>query len=119
GGMPVGRQTRQSADTSAISTAFDPGKGGPDTEDEQPAIIEQDQFGDSLPVANVKKSPLGNLVVEMENGQHWRQLNSDNTRVTLPADTSGLRAEIKRGFLGSVTMRILGTGRSFKVSRIK
>ncbi len=79
----------------------------------------QDEFGDNLPVASITKAPFGNLVVELENGQRWRQLDSDNTRVMLPADISGLSAEIKPSFLGSVAMRIEGTGRSFKVSRIK
>lgn len=80
---------------------------------------DEDVFGENLPVASVRESSLGNLIVEMENGQQWRQLNSDNTRISLPSDDSGLTADIRRAFLGSVSMSITGTTRSFKVARIK
>jgi hypothetical protein len=67
----------------------------------------------------VYENNLGKVVVEMENGQVWRQLNADKTRVVLPPDEGGLTADVERSFLGSVSLRIGGTGRSFKVSRIK
>ena len=115
----VAQQSGEAALTPVSSTEIAAQDIRPDTEGDHQQIAEQDQFGDNLPVASVKKTPMGNLIVEMTNGQHWRQLNSDNTRVILPKNTSNLNAEIRRGFLGSVTLEIDGTRRSFKVSRIK
>lgn len=78
----------------------------------------QQIFGGSLNVQSINRAPHGNLIVELENGQRWRQLDSDNTRVVLPKNTTGLTASLKKSFLGSVSMSINGNGRSFKVSRI-
>lgn len=113
------RQSEQPADTYFPSAAIVAEVAGPEPEDDHQGISTQDEFGDNLPVASIRKTPFGNLIVELKNGQHWRQLNSDHTTVRLPADISGLSAEIKHSFLGSVTMRINGTTRSFRVSRIK
>ncbi|MFK7829557.1 MAG: amidohydrolase family protein [Congregibacter sp.] len=78
--------------------------------------------GDSrkaLAIRNISKTALGKYVVELDNGEVWRQLNSDNTPVSLPSDTTGLTAEFKRTFAGSTTMKIKGTGRSFKVTPVR
>lgn len=91
---------------------------GADSERDDSQTTSQNEFGDKLPVARISRTPYGNLIVELENGQRWRQLDSDNTRVILPDDMSGMSVDIKSSFLGSVTMRINGVGRSFKVSRI-
>ena len=79
----------------------------------------QDQFGENLPIASIRRTNAGNLVVALQNGQRWRQLDSDNTSIRVPADISGMTADVKQAFLGSVTMRIDGIGRSFRVSRIE
>ncbi|MFT5502088.1 MAG: imidazolonepropionase-like amidohydrolase [Woeseiaceae bacterium] len=79
---------------------------------------DEDVFGDNLPVASVSQSSLGNLIIILDNGQQWRQLDSDNTRVKLPADRTGLTADIRRAFLGSVSMSLGESKRSIKVSRI-
>ena len=78
-----------------------------------------DVLGSGLPISRISETPLGRLVIELENGQVWRQLDSDITPVALPRDRSGLTAELKRAFLGSIWISISGTGRSFKVSRIR
>ena len=117
--MSVEGQSEYPADTTIPSAAIVAEELKPKSGDDDQQYSTQDEFGDNLPVASIRKTQFGNLVVELENGQHWRQLNSDNTRVYLPPDISGLSAEIKPSFLGSVTMRINGAGRSFKVSRIK
>jgi imidazolonepropionase-like amidohydrolase len=98
------------AATAAVSAAKVP--------DQAPEVAE-DGYGTALPVTRVYENNLGKVVVEMENGQVWRQLNADKTRVVLPPDEGGLTADVERSFLGSVSLRIGGTGRSFKVSRIK
>ena len=76
------------------------------------------EFGPSLAVASIRKLPSGSVIVELINGQNWRQLDSDNTPLNVPTEISGLNAEVKRAFLGSVTMKIDGVGRTFRVSRI-
>lgn len=78
-----------------------------------------DTFGSDIPVASISETQRGGLIVELENGQVWRQLNSDNTPVVLPADRTTLTADLNKSFLGSVTLRIEGTARSFKVRRIR
>jgi len=88
------------------------------SEDDDQPVSTQDEFGASLPVASIRKTQSGSVVVELENGQHWRQLDSDNTPVRVPTDVSGLNVEVKHAFLGSATMKINGTGRTFRVSRI-
>ena len=117
--VPVSQRTNVSAQIPAASTEIVTQTVGSDADESEPSIREEDQLGDNLPVASIRQSPTGNLIVEMKNGQQWRQLNADNTRVILPKDRSELSAEIKQGFLGSVSMKIRGTSRSFKVSRIK
>lgn len=106
-----------SGEISSSSAAVVPVDVSSDTEIDKQAS-DEDVFGENLSVSSVRKSSLGNLIVEMENGQTWRQLNSDNTRVNLSSNDSDLKADIRRAFLGSVSMSIRGTGRSFKVSRI-
>ena len=78
-----------------------------------------DQFGEAIGILRVYENNLGKFVVELDNGQTWRQKDSDNTRVVLPQDTSNLTADIEKALFGSVSLRINDTGRSFKVSRIK
>lgn len=99
--MSVERQPEQSVDTSIpLTTAV--GKEARSGDDHRP-VSTQDEFGDNLPIAKISKTVLGNLIAELKNGQRSRQLNSGNTRVILPSDTSSLSAKIKPSFLGSVT----------------
>lgn len=83
------------------------------------ADADDDIMGGDLPIRSIYRTPLGKLVIELENGQVWRQLDSDDTPVALPDNTGGLTADIEPGFLGSVSLSVSGTGRSFKVSRIR
>lgn len=78
-----------------------------------------DVIADNLRVRSVGKTALGKLVVELENGQTWKQLNSDSTPVVLPADRDNMTASLRRSFMGSTTMSIDGAGRSFRVERIE
>jgi len=118
GRKSVERQSEQPADKYIPPTAIVAGEVGSKSDDDHQPIPTQDMFGDNLLVESIRKAPYGNLIVDLENGQRWRQLDSDNTRVKLPTDISGLSAEIKPSFLGSVTMKIEGSSRSFRVSRI-
>lgn len=84
----------------------------------EPPEKDDDAATEDLRVRSVTKTSLGKLVVELENGQIWKQLNSDGTPVVLPADRDNMTASIRRSFMGSTTMSI-GGGRSFKVERIE
>jgi len=101
GRKSVERQSEQPADKYIPPTAIVAGEVGSKSDDDHQPIPTQDMFGDNLLVESIRKAPYGNLM-----------------RVKLPTDISGLSAEIKPSFLGSVTMKIEGSSRSFKVSRI-
>lgn len=86
---------------------------------DQALVAEQAATENFYPIARIFRSNLDNIVVELENGEVWRQKESDNTRVVLPDDLTGLHAEIDEGLFGSVTLKISGTSRSFRIARIK
>ncbi len=73
----------------------------------------------AMPIKRVSRSSRGRYIVELENGEIWKQLDSDDTPVSIPRDVTGLTAEFKRSFLGSTTIKVSGTGRAFKVSKIR
>jgi len=72
----------------------------------------------ALPIRQITTTAWGKYVIEFENGEVWRQLNADTTPIALPADTSGLSAEIKRSILGSTRIKIRGSYPAFKASRV-
>jgi hypothetical protein len=74
---------------------------------------------DNLAVAGVSQLPLGNLSIVMESSQQWWEVDSDNTRITLPSDRYGLTADIRWAILGSDSMSLGESKGSIKVSRIK
>ena len=90
----------------------------------QPPVVESaaeapDEVDRSaLAIRRIETTNLGKYVVELENGEIWRQLNSDNTPIALPADRSGLTAEIRTSFFGTTTVKISGTYRPFKATRV-
>ncbi|MEE4278346.1 MAG: amidohydrolase family protein [Halieaceae bacterium] len=72
----------------------------------------------AMAIREVSVTPRGKYLVELENGERWRQLDSDSTRLALPTDRSELTAEFKRSFLGSTMITISGTYRAFKASQV-
>ena len=76
-------------------------------------------FGAGIPIHSIQRTARGKLIIELESGEKWRQLNSDGTRVALPAEDSSLTADIKRSMFGSVSLTISGTGRAIRVSRVE
>lgn len=71
------------------------------------------------PIRRVSKTARGKFLVELENGELWRQLDSDNTPIALPSETGDLTAEFKRSFTGSTMIKISGTYRAFKASLLR
>ena len=72
----------------------------------------------ALPIRRISTTNFGKYVVELENGEVWQQLASDTTPIALPTDRSGLTAEIRKSFFGTTTLKISGTYRTFKVTRV-
>lgn len=63
------------------------------------------------------KNRTGQYFFILENGQVWRQLPSDSTRVYIPKKLDGVTVTIKRKSLGSHILTL--KGRSMRVSRLK
>ena len=68
-----------------------------------------------LAVAQVSRTPNGKALIVLENGQVWRQTDSDSTRVPMRDSTKS--AEIRRKLFGSYSMR-LDNGLWFTARRI-
>lgn len=73
----------------------------------------------TLRVDSVAKTLRGRLVIIFDNGQVWRQLDSDTTVIPLPNEPRGREATIKRGLMGGYQMKIDGSGRQFRVLRVQ
>lgn len=84
----------------------------------RPAAADDDEPLQGIEIVEIRQGPLGALTVRLANGEVWRQLDSDNTRLVLPDETTTRYAVIEEGFLGSRRMTITGTARSFRVRRI-
>lgn len=71
-------------------------------------------------VVDIARNGRGKFVVILENGQIWRQLNADTTKLRLPSGgAEGTTVEIKRKSFGAHSLKINGDNRSIKVERIK
>jgi hypothetical protein len=63
------------------------------------------------------KTPYGRMLLVLDNGQVWRQLDADSTEVRDVA--RGTKITIERGFLGSYNLTIEGRNGLIKVTRLK
>ena len=70
-------------------------------------------------VLEFAKTPRGKAVFILENGQVWRQIDSDSTDVWAPAPGTKMRVTIEVGFLGSYNLTIEGRKALIKVNRLK
>jgi hypothetical protein len=72
-------------------------------------------------VVSLSRSPYGKAIVTLDNGQVWRQLDSDSTRITVSDDeiAGGMTATVKKGMLGSHFVKLDPPGRSFKAARVE
>ncbi len=61
----------------------------------------------------------GIAIIVLDNGQVWRQISSDSTRLRLKRKPIDYQATIKKGAVGSFRMRIEPLGRTIRVRRIK
>ena len=72
---------------------------------------------DNLPVARLGETPKGRLVVKLQNGQVWQQI--DNIRIFVPRRTpqEGMTVSIRNAALGSYKMQLNGDGPWFRARR--
>lgn len=61
----------------------------------------------------------GRAVFVLDNGQTWRQLDADSTRVDEPRPGEAMKVTIARGALESYNLAIDGRNGSVKVRRLK
>ena len=83
------------------------------------AKAEEDEELNELTMALVEtgKTRSGKYFFLLENGQMWRQIKADTTRLPLPKKLDGVTVTIKRKKLGS--HRLTLKGRSVRVKRIR
>jgi hypothetical protein len=107
------------------------------TEESLPVAEAPEEFGgESLPATRKEKQKkkrqqitasiteysvnrYGKITVTLGNGQVWRQLNSDGSRLILSAKGRVYTARIKRGLAGGYMMKIHELNRTIRVRRIK
>ena len=73
----------------------------------------------SATVVEFSKTPRGRAVFVLDNGQTWRQLDSDTTEVREPPGGQPMRVLIETGAFGSYNLAIEGRAGSVKVRRLK
>lgn len=100
---------------SSASATAEPASAPRESRNSRPAPATTDDPA----VVSIERTPRGKLIVELENGQVWRQLDSDNTIVPLPDERGRMTAEIRERILGSTSIELSGTGRSFRATRIR
>ena len=83
----------------------------------EPAPGELNEIGS--PVLEFAKTARGKAVFILENGQVWRQLDSDTTTVLDPERGTKMAVRIERGALGSYNLTIDGRNILVKVNRLK
>jgi hypothetical protein len=83
----------------------------------QPAPEELNEI--ASPVLEFAKTARGKAIFILENGQVWRQLDSDTTTVLDPERGTKMSVRVERGFLGSYNLTIDGRNILVKVNRLK
>jgi len=87
------------------------------------ALLEYDEEGDinsiESAVVEVGRNLRGKLIIILENGQVWRQIDADTSRTYIPKKLDGVTAKVKRASLGSYVLRVSSARNTFKVRRVK
>jgi len=92
------------------------------TEEAQAArAVEEQHEIDSISagVTEFAYTPFGQFIVFLDNGQVWRQLQGDADRARFKSNARDNRVTISRGALGSFNLSINGSGKIYKVTRVK
>ena len=70
-------------------------------------------------VVDFARTPRGAAMFVLDNGQIWRQLDADDTRIREPQSGKPMKVMIEVGFLGSFNLTIDGGNQVIKVMRLK
>ncbi len=73
----------------------------------------------SAHVSEYAMNPLGKFIVFLDNGQVWRELQSEASHVYFRHDARDNAVMIERGMLGSYILHLNGSMRGYKVERVK
>lgn len=70
-------------------------------------------------VVEFRVNPFGVVTAVLDNGQVWRQLNSDDETLHLPKSDKVFTVKVKKGALGNYLMTVNELKRTIRVKRIK
>lgn len=70
-------------------------------------------------IVEVRVNNLGKVTLSLDNGQVWRQLNSDDKRVLFRDDNTLYTATVKRSLMGNYMLKVNELKRTIRVRRIK
>lgn len=73
----------------------------------------------SAGVTEVSYTPFGKFIVFLDNGQVWRQVEGDADRTRFKSNPRDNRVTIERGALGSYNLTMNGSGKVYKITRVK
>lgn len=104
-----------STDGPPVTKAEDFGMAPPSSRPDAPKEITEI----SAQVTEVAKTPLGKSIFILDNGQIWRQLDSDQTEVTRRPSSGPMQVRIEAAVMGSFSLYIEGSKRMVKVRRLK
>ena len=102
-------RTAQAAKDARTPREADFGKPPPD----RPAEVEQIV----ALVTELSRTSHGRAVFVLDNGQTWRQLDSDDVQVLDPAPGKAMRVTIGHGLFGSYTLTVQGRNGFVRVRR--
>jgi len=105
-----GTTSPQSSETRSEATSSPPQDGFGLPEEERATEVDDTR---EMTIAKVETSGTDKLVLTMENGQIWRQTDTQS----LPPIDPGMTAVIREGFIGGYRLSV--TGRTFRVERLQ
>jgi hypothetical protein len=70
-------------------------------------------------VTDYARTPFGKFIVVLDNGQVWRQIDSDTGVARFEREAKDNKVVISRGLLGSYNLKINDQNATFKVKRLK
>jgi hypothetical protein len=70
-------------------------------------------------VVEFRVNPFGVVTAVLDNGQVWRQLNSDDEKLHLPKSDKVFTVTVKKGALGNYIMKVNELKRTIRVKRIQ
>lgn len=70
-------------------------------------------------VTRVALTAIGRVVLFLDNGQIWQQIDGDSARYVADGHGAGAKVTISHGLFGSYNLQFAGTNAMYKVRRVK